>query len=438
MKFNSLVIAFILGLFCAGSAQSQDRDLANTGSFYSGFGIGSPSAIHSPHTMGMGLSGVSTYSGLAPNIANPAQWGLVSFTQGNLSLGLTNHNASDHTDTSQNSLFGVESFQLVMPAIRGRLGFSASFTPQSRSSFQRFSGGSFRPVPDLSLPEVNYETQTTGSGGLNRLEVGTGYRLFNFLSVGYGFSAHLLSLQEETLSLFPSNTSYRSSRFMRSIEGYGFGHRFGIFANFSQLFTGRDQLQVGATINLPVTVDADESITSYQQIGGRSVLVELNENSPTREGSVQQPLEFNAGLTYNITRLSNLTAELQMQKWDDAEFSYSQRQQRYYKNRLFAGFGIQFHPYRRDQQGGLLSNFKYSVGASYDDGHLTIENNSIETLFLNAGIGLPSPGSQSSIDLSFQYGMRGTESDNLVKESIWAFKLSLNLAEYMFIRPKFQ
>lgn len=438
MKFYSLITASILSIAFTMSVQAQESDLANSGSFYSGFGIGAPADIYSPYTMGMGLSGVSTFSVLAPNLSNPAQWGYVNYTQGNIALGVDNYISSDDVTTSQNSKLSIDNFQIVLPLKRNRLGVSLLFIPLTRSDYQRFSGGSFQPVPDLDLPDVNYQTRTNGSGGINRFELGAGLRITNFLSLGYGFSANLLSLQQETLSAFPANSPYRSSSFNRSIEGYGFGHRFGAFTNFSNIFSSRDQLLLGATINFPVTVDADESITSYQQIAGRPVLVELNENSQSRSGSVQQPLEFNSGLTYNINQFSTFTAELMLQQWDDADFSYSQQQQQYYKDRLRAGLGFQFHPYRRDQQGGFFSNFKYSLGSSFDNGHLAINNQNIETIFFNAGIGLPSPRSFSSIDLSFQYGIRGTHSSNLVKENIWAFKLSLNLAENMFVRPKFQ
>jgi len=99
---------------------------------------------------------------------------------------------------------------------------------------------------------------------------------------------------------------------------------------------------------------------------------------------------------------------------------------------------VQYHPYRTEQRGGLFSNFKYSLGSSYDTGHLNINGEDIDTLFLNAGIGFVSRQTASSIDLSFEYGIRGTESASLVKENIWGFKLSLNLAEFMFVRPKFQ
>lgn len=440
MKLYIVFLSTALSFLLAGNAHSQERDLANIGSFYSAYGFGAPADVLSPGTMGMGLTGVSNYSSFTTNIVNPAHWGLLNMTQGSLSIGLTNFYASDNTYSAKNSLLAIESFQIALPVYQNKLGVSVSFSPVTRSEYQQFSGGEFDPFQDLSADPVEYETNTTGQGGVNRFEIGAGYHLFDFLSVGYGFSANLLSLQQERLSAFPSdNPSYRSGRFDNSIEGYGFGHRVGVLANFSRLFSETDQLSLGASLNLPVSIDAEKSIHSYQIINNQQVRVDFNENEADRNGSVKIPMEFNAGLTYNLNRFSNFTAEFQVQNWGDSGYSFNQTEQGYYKDRMKAGVGAQFHPYRSDQPSGLLSNFKYSLGTTYDTGHLSIQDENIETLFLNAGIGLFSPGrnSRSSIDLSFQYGIRGTESNNLVKENIWGFKLSLNLAEWMFVRPKF-
>ena len=78
------------------------------------------------------------------------------------------------------------------------------------------------------------------------------------------------------------------------------------------------------------------------------------------------------------------------------------------------------------------------AGVSYDTGHLTINDKDIETLWFSAGFGLLSLNSRSasSFDLSFQYGIRGTKSNSLVKENIFGINLSVNLTELMFLQRK--
>ncbi|PKD43455.1 hypothetical protein [Rhodohalobacter barkolensis] len=439
MKYFVSIITILLSVSINGvaGAQSLDEDLANSGSFYSGFGFGSPSDINSPNTMGMGLSGVSTYSGSSASISNPAQWGLSGFTQGSVAVGLLNYNARDQFESSSKAKFAFEQFQLVLPVMRNKLGVSLSFSPVTRSDFQRITEDSFAPVDGIQLDDIDYITNTQGSGGINKFEFGAGYRLFNNVAVGYSMGAYLLTQNQQVTASF-SDLTYRSITYDRDIEGYSFSHKFGIFANKNSLFGSEDQIALGATIRLPVSIDAERSVSAFRSINNQRTLVELEESEAARNGTVKLPMEINTGLTYNLNRFVVLTSEMLLQSWSDSEYSYNQTQEAYFKDRLKAGFGVQYHPYRTEQRGGFFSNFKYSLGSSYDTGHLNINGEDINTLNLNAGIGFISRQSSSSIDLSFQYGIRGTESASLVKENIWGFKLSLNLAEYMFVRPKFQ
>ncbi len=432
----SFITIILLVLLPASALMAQSDSRVSSGSFYSGIGFGSPIDLFSPYSMGTGLTGVSNYSGFSPNISNPAHWGLIRYSQGNISASLNQFDASDQTNSVRNALFSIESFQVALPLYRNRLGISASFTPMVRNQFRQVDQGFFNPLPELSN-DIQYQLTTIGSGGINRYEAGIGLRVNNFLSVGYAISAQFLTTDNE---IFPSfaDPQFRQVQFNRKMSGNAFGHRFGVYAFRSNLLRNEDQLALGVSISLPVSIDAEQSITSFRQINNQRTLIELNENSPDRNGTVKLPLEINTGLTYNLSRYTNVLAELLVQRWDEAEYSFNPVQEGYFKDRVRAGLGFQYHPYRTDQAGGFFSNMKYSIGATYDTGHLSINGKDIETIFLNAGIGLMSQRTPSSIDLSFHYGFRGTESSNLVKENIWGFKISLNMAEFMFLRQRFQ
>jgi hypothetical protein len=436
-RTTSLIIAFFLIASVADRLYAQDDTRAKSGSFYSAIGFGVPADVHSGTTMGIGLPGVATYNGFAPNIANPAQWGLINYTQGNITLGLNTYHSVDNTTSARNTLLNIEGFQFAFPLLRNKLGVSFSFTPLVRADFKRRESGSFNALPEMNQEDVQYLISTLGTGGVNRFEIGFGYQPIDNLSVGYGFSANLLSINNEVTPFF-SEAQYAPSPYDVGIEGYEFGHRFGLFAYKGNLFRQGDQLSFGTALTLPVSIEAEKSLTMFRSVEQQRQLIEFNENDAERNGNVTLPLEFNTGLTYNLSRSMNVVAELQLQQWSDAEFSFNPSQQEYFKNRMRTGMGFQFHPYRSDQRGGFFSNFKYSLGTTYDSGHLSIQNQDIKTLLLHAGLGLVSRSSRSSIDLSFHYGIRGTESSNLVKENIWGFKLSLNLAELMFVQQRFQ
>lgn len=421
----------------AGMLYAQQDTKSRAGSFYSSIGFGIPADVSSSIAFGTGLSGVSTYSGLSSNISNPAQWGLAGYTQGSLQIGFNSFDASDGISTADRSHFGFENFQLVFPVLRNKLGFSLSFTPMFRTDFLRSESGQFDPFPNLSGDLADYAVRTVGTGGINRFEIGAGYRLTSYLSLGYAFSSHLLAINSNSVPLF-TDQQVLSIAYDIDIEGYSFGHRFGIFTFIEEPFSSEDELSLGISISLPVNIDAERIYTAFRTVDNRRELVDFGENSPFRNGTVKVPLEINTGLTYNLNRFSNVVAELQLQNWEDARYSFSPSQQDFYKDRVKVGLGYQYHPYRADRRDSFFSNFKYSVGSSYDSGHLSIRGEDIKTLMFNAGIGLMSRQSASSVDLGFHFGVRGTQSSNLVKETIWGFRLSLNLAEFMFVQQRFQ
>src|SRR5690554_4221254 len=191
--------------------QVYAQDEARTGSFYSGLGFGAPADINSTFSMGMGLSGVSNYSGYSTNIANPAQWGILPYTVGSVSANLDQYIANDGISSANNVIFGLESFQFTFPVLRSRLGISASFTPRTRNNFRREQTGRFL-YPGDPDNRVNYSLNTIGSGGVNRFEIGAGYRIFSHLAVGYAFSVQSLILNHDVQPLF-SVAGFTPSRY---------------------------------------------------------------------------------------------------------------------------------------------------------------------------------------------------------------------------------
>lgn len=439
--FHRALLFFTILLMMPMFAYSQaiEQDLSRSGSIYSGIGLGMPIVNNSSHTSGMGLSGVSSYSSFAPSLSNPAQWGKSELSQGQVTLGLTNYRATDNVSSAQNSQFTFENFQFVFPLLRNQLGMSISFTPVTRADFARVDLGTL-DAPAFGDP-VEYLSTIVGTGGINRFEMGLGYQFNRNISVGYAASGYLSTLTKEITTSFSESNFQRNNQpaiVNEEITGIGFGNRFGIYTQADQPFRSNDRLSLSATVNLPVNISTERSFETFRIVEGFNERVDLNESSPSRDGTVKLPLEFNSGVTYYLNPYHSFSAEYRYEKWNDSEFSYDNTEQGYYKDRSKVGFGYQYQPFLNQQSSGFFSNFRYSLGATFDDGYLTISDQDIETVMLHAGLTIPSQRNRSSIDLSFNYGVRGTESNSLVKENIWGFKLSLNLAELMFLQQRFQ
>lgn len=432
MKNFLFLILFLAVTATPALSQSGDSQ-GRSGSVYSKFGFGIPVDLSSSTADGMGLFGLSFIEPRVPSLANPAHWGSTDYGTASGGFNLQGLNAADNLASSGNLLLAANNFQLQLPLLREQLGISASFYPSTRSTFRTLSTGTITGDPGTPDDDVQYETRSTGSGGINNLELGIGWNITRHLAVGYAASLVFSSSDMEHATIFDSN-QYQQVVFGLETSGSGFSHRFGTHISLPGIFREQDELNIGLTAKLPVTIDArreEQSLLVSTPVPPGINLVE--------EGTIRTPLTLSGGVTWRPSPLIAFSTEMLFERWSDANYSFSVPEEQMFSDRYKAGGGIRYHPYETGS-GKFLSQFKYRAGVTYDTGHLTINGREVSTVMFSTGVGIPSASqfSASSIDLSLYYGVRGTQSQNLVKENIWGLRLSLNLAELMFYRQKLE
>lgn len=429
MKRLFLITVALTFVVFSAFAQSEDGK-ASSGSVYSQIGVGYPLDLANTGAQSMGLLGVSFNEIYVGAIANPAHWGSTVYGLGSGSVKLNTYNATDATGSVTNTNFTIDQFQLQLPMIRGKFGISASFTPVTESKSRTYEENTYLLDGGIENEVLDYSLENRGSGGVNRGELGFGWQINSNISIGYAASVIFLSMDDEYIASFPESPN-RDADFNVETNGVGFGQRFGTFVRLPNILQENDQLGIGATIELPVELDSEQKQTGIVDAGGTYISQELEDS----EGSIKMPLKVTGGLSYSPSNLMMIGLEGLYEGWSDYETDFQTSEEALYADRYKVGMGMQYFPYLTGST-KFLSGFKYRVGASYDSGHLSIEGERINTLKFALGLGIRSPRSNSSIDLSFEYGIRGTETSNLAKENIWGVRLTLNLAEVMFFRPK--
>jgi len=412
-------------------AQNGSGNKASTGSVYSKLGVGMPIDISSTAANSAGLLGVSYNHSNVGNLSNPAHWGSTVYGLGSGGMGIHSYNVSQGAQSAKNTEFLVDQFQLQLPIVRGKVGISGSFAPLSRSNFFTVQENTQIISRGTAVDTLQYTIENEGSGGVNMAELGVGWRINDHISVGYAASAVFISQDDAYTGTF-RNITYRTVNYSFETKGVGFGNRFGAHFRLPDLFQADDQLGIGAAVSLPVTIDASQEKTTGGGIQGV-------EPVPLGDGTVKMPSKISAGISYRPSNLLLFAAEGLYQGWSNYrnDFRTTTQSDVNFVDRYKMGLGVQYFPYVSGSD-KFLSNFKYRLGASYDSGHVNVEGRDINTLMFSVGLGIRSPNSGSTIDLSFEYGVRGTNSTNLVKEQIWGLELSINLAEVMFFRPKLQ
>lgn len=388
----------------------------------------------------MGVTGVSFFEPNVPGLGNPAHWGSTILTLASGGFSLQKFNASDNSGRSSNAVFLANNFQLQFPLEKNKIGISVSLTPLTRSNFRVLDTQSQIIGSGSQLDTLIANIETRGNGGVNSLELGLGWKIIPGFSVGYAASLVFASIENNVITTF-QNSSYQGLSYSLQTSGTGIGNRFGALVSIPRLLSSNDRLQLGAAASLPVFLNSERIQESDKITGPNSTKsITIREGAGLGEGDIQLPLEVSGGLTYQPGPELYFTAEALYQQWSEFESDFNPGQQNLMSDRYKRGFGIRYFPFVSGSD-KFFSKFKYRAGISYDTGHLKINGHQIETLLFSAGIGIPGVPtrySNSSIDISFHYGIRGTEAQNLVKESIWGLQLSLNLAELMFYRPKLQ
>jgi len=430
---KKLALIVILLIFGTSTAFAQSGDAkASSGSVYSKIGIGYPLPTSNSAAQSMGLLGVSFNDTFVGTIANPAHWGNTVYGLGVGEIGVDSYSASDGTGSVTNSNFSVGQFQLQLPIIRGELGVSGSFTPVTEAKFRTFEQKTIAIGDNIQGETIDFNLENRGSGGLNRAELGLGWRINSNISVGYATSLYFLSMDDSYVARFPQSP-YRDVNFTIETSGHSFGHRVGTFIRLPNILQEDDQLGIGATIDFPVELNSERKQTGFINNGA----VNLSKDLQNATGPIKLPMKVSGGVSYSPSNKLMVGLEGLYEGWSGYGNDFKPSEEQMFVDRYKMGLGVQYFPYVTGST-NFLSNFKYRAGASYDTGHLDIDGQRINTLKFAFGIGIRSPRSNSSIDLSFEYGIRGTQTSNLAQENIWGVRLTLNLAEVMFFRPKLQ
>jgi hypothetical protein len=427
---KALIVSAGLFLILAGSVQAQNE--YQNSSIYSSIALGTPVDFRSSAGSAMGMSGVALWNFNSINNANPAYWGSTFFTMGTAGLSLRNYAASDNLGNQENTMVNFSQVQIVLPLIREVFGASISLQPVTETRYSYFEQGTV-----LQADSLGFLVDRRGDGGMNRLELGFGVRLTEWLLVGYAPSL-VFGYYENTNRTFFDRTGFSDVNYKVDTRHAGFGNRFGILVSHFGLFRANDRIVFGSTYTLPVKLDSRRKMTT-QVIAGFPPTrqdVELFGEDHFGNGNTELPMEINAGLTYYSSPFMLFAGELLVQNWSGYK-NFNGQAENFLQDRTKYSLGFQYDARRRGES-GFLNSFIYRLGVSYDDGHLLLNNTSIETTMISAGISFPSAFFGSSIDIGVDYGVRGTRTNDLVQEKIFGLRATFNLSELMFLQRRLQ
>ena len=388
---------------------------------YSRFGFGelqsSYSAIHS----GMGEVGVAINSPVGINTLNPASYAWIYKQRFTMQAGLSHQ--TNLMETSQAS-------QIVNTTKFNFLKMSFPVT--------RWWGSSFGLLPfsetAYSFNDVNFSPDATfsfsGNGGLSRFYFGNGFRPHKNISFGVNMN-YLFGSVETVREVIFDDSSFLNTKANEETIINGLHYDFGLIV--TQSFKGW-RLNLGATLDNGSSINAERNLftQTFRLVNFNSVLEDTIQYVQLEKGELALPTSLSYGFSL-VNDKWTIAADYQTKNWNEFSlFGVNDNLQN--SNKL--SVGAEFIPDIKS-----INNYskiiRYRLGFYNSQTYLNLKNQSLNKYAFTLGLGLPLRRSGALLNMSAQFGRRGTTDNNLIQDSFVNFKVGFVLSDIWFIKRKF-
>jgi len=413
-----LPVVFLLLL--ATGAFSQLRIVSP----YSRFGIGDLADNNNAWNLSVGQLGIGMRSPFHVNYANPASYTAFDslsfvFEGGINSEFVTLRNETQSVSRGYGSL--------------GSLLFGMPITRWWRTSI------GLVPYSDVGYNMSNYTTDKverlySGSGGINRLYWGNGVKLFKGLSIGANFSYLFGSMDREAAVQFPDSLyalNFRESYHITLSDlwfnlgaQYTFRTKSGLDLNFGAIFSPSRNLTARTDMLSTTYLLSTSGIESQ-----RDTLV----NRSGSKGKINIPAMAGAGVSIEKADYWMAGIDFKWQNWEKfLAFGKSDS----LVNSWQVNLGGEIIP-DINKYNNYLARMRYRLGFNFSKTYLRLRGQDLNEYGLTFGLGFPIRGMKTMLNVSGQYGVRGTTSNQLIRESYFRLVVGFSIYERWFVKRKY-
>ena len=388
-----------------------------TSSPYSFYGIGDirfKGAAENRSMAGLAIAPDSIHI----NLQNPAGYSDLKLTS--FSLGGTYNTTSQKTNTQSGSARRTTLDYLAVGLPLGKLGMGFGLIPYSSVGYK---------IQTISADASQNSKRMDGTGGLNKVFLGFGYKLGANLSVGADAQYNFGKIETTNFELkdgIENGTSVKNTAILSGI-------------NFNLGLMYQTKITKKMSLYSSLSYTAESTLVS-QNIREISVSGDNTNNTQGDARSLKLPskLSFGAGLGENRKWL--LGAEVSLQSTGNLVNFYNEVYNPFYNVVYGKGskysIGGYFIPNYKSYT-SYVKRITYRGGLKYEKTGLVIKSESINDMGFTLGIGMPLSGTFSNINFGFELGKKGTTNANLVQENYANLNVGFSLNEKWFEKRKF-
>ncbi|MDY6301596.1 MAG: hypothetical protein SPL96_06860 [Bacteroidales bacterium] len=402
-----LLLAVAMG---CGAAQAQ---IVTTP--YSKMGYGMLNDNVSSIQRSMGGVGYAMEGGRIINVMNPASYADVDSLTFLWDVGIDLSNLWSKENGKQGYNFGA-GLDYLTGHFKVSKGLGASFGLLPYSSVGYAYGGDI----------VGGSESRSGNGGLNQLYLGVGYEPVKNLSVGLNI-AYLFGTTLNTTLISSNSSSY----FTRNMKVRDWNTQVGIQYSLP-LFKNRDRLTVGATFQPKKSYHGHTWGTRYDTQDSKVDTIGYT----SMKGNYQQPYSIGVGVSYMLNHRLTIEADYTFQKWSSAKYTPIggiEAQNTKFDDRWKLALGMQYTPNKRGSYFGAMS---FRAGAFFNHDYMLFDQSHLRDYGLSVGVGLPAPGSKTTINLGVEWRHREATPVSLISENYLNITIGVNFNELWFWKSR--
>jgi long-subunit fatty acid transport protein len=412
---KKIIVVFILLISFANYAQQ------GTASPYSYYGIGDIRYKGALENRSMGGIGVEQDS-IHLNFQNPASFAALKLTTFTVAgtFGVTKLQTTNEKANAQRTT--LDYLGIGIPI--GKFGFGFGLIPYSSVGYKIASPAN----------ETQNNKRLEGSGGLNKVFAGLGYKIKPNFSIGadvhYNFGKidtksfeYITSIPVGTLELNNATLSGVNVT-IGSLYQTKLNKKLTLFSSANYTFESILKSQNSRLI----------STALYNAIFELSVNDSFDLAKTTAE--LKLPSKLAIGLGLGEARKWMVGAEVTFREKGSLANNYNSIGDASFGNYSKYSLGGYYIP-NYSSFTSYAKRITYRGGFRFEKTGLLLKSQSIDDKAITIGFGLPATGSFSNFNFGFEFGQKGTTKSGLVEENYMNFSVSMSLNDKWFERRKF-
>lgn len=356
------------------------------------------------------------------NVENPSSYANLKLTT--LTMGGTYGTKALKDDANSATAKRTTLDYMVVAIPVGKLGVGFGLMPYSSVGYK---------IQSISADGSQNNRRLEGTGGVNKVFFGSGYKLTKNFSIGADVQYNFGKIETDNLEYVTGvpvgtrevNVAYLSGLNFNLGAMYQakISKKINLYSSLNYTFKGKLTSENTRTIS---TVDYDGTFDIDPE--------GFDEVTTTRE--LELPSKVTLGFGFGQSRKWLIGTEIAIRDTGKLANNYNNVS------------GASFKKYNRYSVGGYYipdynsftsyaKRIVYRAGLRYEKTGLVIQNQEIDDKSVTLGFGLPSVGSFSNFNIGLEYGIKGTTAAGLIQENYFNASVSFSLNDKWFVKRKF-